>query len=201
MYKIGLTGGIASGKSTVLNWFKEKGVSYIDADLVAREIVEPGQPCLIALVNHFGQSILLEDGSLDRKALGDIVFVDQDQREAMNAIFKDYIRERFDQLTKHYETAGKKAIIYDVPLLIEHGFYKEMDQVWLVSLAPEMQLERLMERNHLSLEQAQARIDSQMSLQEKAAYADEIIDNSGSPDDLEKTLTQFWEGKKDLFGC
>ena len=201
MYKIGLTGGIASGKSTVLNWFKEKGVSYIDADLVAREIVEPGQPCLIALVNHFGQSILLEDGSLDRKALGDIVFVDQDQREAMNAIFKDYIRERFDQLTQHYETAGKKAIIYDVPLLIEHGFYKEMDQVWLVSLAPEMQLKRLMERNHLSLEQAQARIDSQMSLQEKAAYADEIIDNSGSPDDLEKTLTQFWEGKKDLFGC
>lgn len=200
MYKIGLTGGIASGKSTVLDWFKEKNVAYIDADVVARQIVEPGQPALGAIKEAFGENIIQADGQLDRRALGDIVFNDAQERARLDAIVKQYLREAFDERTKEWETAGAKACIYDVPLLIEHGYYQAMDEVWLVYVKPEVQLGRLMARNSLSREDAQARIDSQMKLNDKRVYAQEIIDNSEDQESLYEHLSLLWDKKKYLFG-
>lgn len=200
MYKIGLTGGIASGKSTVLDWFKDKNVAYIDADVVARQIVEPGQPALGAIREAFGEKVIQADGQLDRRALGDIVFHDDQERARLDAIVKQYLREAFDERTKEWEAAGAKACIYDVPLLIEHGYYQAMDEVWLVYVKPEVQLGRLMARNALSREDAQARIDSQMKLDDKRVYAQEIIDNSEDQESLYEHLSLLWNKKKYLFG-
>lgn len=200
MYKIGLTGGIASGKSTVLDWFKDKNVAYIDADVVARQIVEPGQPALGAIREAFGEKVIQADGQLDRRALGDIVFHDDQERARLDAIVKQYLREAFDERTKEWEAAGAKACIYDVPLLIEHGYYQAMDEVWLVYVKPEVQLGRLMARNSLSREDAQARIDSQMKLDDKRVYAQEIIDNSEDQESLYEHLSLLWDKKKYLFG-
>lgn len=200
MYKIGLTGGIASGKSTVLDWFKEKNLAYIDADVVARQIVEPGQPALRAIAETFGARVLLENGQLDRRALGAIVFNDEQERRRLDAIMKQYLQEAFDAQTKSWEEAGAKACLYDVPLLIEHGYYQAMDEVWLVYVKPDVQLQRLMARNSLTREEAQARIDSQMKLDDKKGYAQEIIDNSADQEALYKTLCLLWDKKKYLFG-
>ena len=199
MYKIGLTGGIASGKSTVLNWFKNHDIAYVDADVVAREIVEPGKPALDELKKAFGPSVILPDGTLNRRALGDIVFQDKDKLAILNSIFKKYLSQAFQEAADQFEKAGAKACIFDVPLLIEHDYYKDMDEVWLVYVDPKSQLERLMARNNFDESQAKARIGAQMNLDDKKAYAQEIIDNSGDQEALDKTLTSFWDKKKHLF--
>ena len=199
MYKIGLTGGIASGKSTVLNWFKNHGIAYVDADVVARDIVEPGKPALDELKKAFGPSVILPDGTLNRRALGDIVFQDKDKLAILNSIFKKYLSQAFQEAADRFEKAGAKACIFDVPLLIEHDYYKDMDEVWLVYVDPKSQLERLMARNNFDESQAKARIGAQMNLDDKKAYAQEIIDNSGDQEALDKTLASFWDKKKHLF--
>ena len=199
MYKIGLTGGIASGKSTVLNWFKNHGIAYVDADVVARDIVEPGKPALDELKKAFGPSVILPDGTLNRRALGDIVFLDKDKLAILNSIFKKYLSQAFQEAADQFEKAGAKACIFDVPLLIEHDYYKDMDEVWLVYVDPKSQLERLMARNNFDESQAKARIGAQMNLDDKKAYAQEIIDNSGDQEALDKTLAFFWDKKKHLF--
>lgn len=199
MYKIGLTGGIASGKSTVLNWFKSHGIAYVDADVVARDIVEPGTPALDELKKAFGPSVILPDGTLNRRALGDIVFQDKDKLAILNSIFKKYLSQAFQEAADQFEKDGAKACIFDVPLLIEHDYYKDMDEVWLVYVDPKSQLERLMARNNFDESQAKARIGAQMNLEDKKAYAQEIIDNSGDQEALDKTLASFWDKKKHLF--
>ena len=192
MFKIGLTGGIASGKSTVLTYFKDKGIPYIDADIVAREVVEPGTEGLQAIVETFGSNVLHADGTLNREALGAIVFHNEEKRQLLNSCLKTHIRNRIMELTSQYEQGNTPILIYDIPLLIEGEWYTMMDEVWLVYVNETTQIERLMSRNGYTREDALARINSQMRLDDKRAYADIIIDNNGTPHDLTVQLNTIW---------
>ena len=193
MFKIGLTGGIASGKSTVLTYFKDKGIPYIDADIVAREVVEPGTEGLKAIVDAFGSNVLHDDGTLNRESLGAIVFHNEEKRRQLNNCLKKHIRNRIMELTAHYESNGTAVLIYDIPLLIEGEWYTLMDEVWLVYVNEPTQIDRLMSRNGYTKEDALARINSQMRLDDKRTYADIIIDNNGTPCDLLARLNSIWE--------
>ena len=192
MFKIGLTGGIASGKSTVLTYFKDKGIPYIDADIVAREIVEPGTEGLKAIVDTFGSNVLQDDGTLNREALGAIVFHNEEKRQLLNSCLKTHIRNRIMELTSQYEQGNTPILIYDIPLLIEGEWYTMMDEVWLVYVNETTQIERLMSRNGYTREDALARINSQTRLDDKCAYADIIIDNNGTPHDSTVQLNTIW---------
>jgi dephospho-coA kinase len=192
MFKIGLTGGIASGKSTVLTYFKDKGIPYIDADIVAREVVEPGTEGLKAIVDTFGSNVLQDDGTLNREALGAIVFHNEEKRQLLNSCLKTHIRNRIMELTSQYEQGNTPILIYDIPLLIEGEWYTMMDEVWLVYVNETTQIERLMNRNGYTREDAIVRINSQMRLDDKRAYADVIIDNNGTPSDLTAQLNTIW---------
>lgn len=193
MYKIGLTGGIASGKSTVLRWLQKKGVPYIDADVVAREVVEPGTLGLQELVNAFGPNTMLEDGTLNRAYIGSLVFSDPKALETINSILQPHIRRRIQELTEEWEAKGKQAIIYDIPLMFETDWHTQMDEIWLVYVNPVTQLERLMKRNAYSEQEALDRIRSQMSLDEKRDLSTVVIDNSGTMKQLEKQLRKLWK--------
>ena len=192
MFKIGLTGGIASGKSTVLTYFKDKGIPYIDADIVAREVVEPSTEGLEAIVDAFGSNVLHDDGTLNREVLGAIVFHNEEKRRQLNDCLKEHIRNRIMELTAHYESNYTAVLIYDIPLLIEGEWYTMMDEVWLVYVNESIQIERLMSRNRFSKEDALARIKSQMRLDDKRSFADLIIDNSGTPQALTAQLDTIW---------
>ena len=192
MFKIGLTGGIASGKSTVLTYFKDKGIPYIDADIVAREVVEPGTEGLQAIVETFGSNVLHADGTLNREALGAIVFHNEEKRQLLNSCLKTHIRNRIMELTSQYEQGNTPILIYDIQLLIEGEWYTMMDEVWLVYVNETTQIERLMSRNGYTREDALARINSQMRLDDKRAYADIIVDNNGTPHDLTVQLNTIW---------
>ena len=195
MFKIGLTGGIASGKSTVLTYFKDKGIPYIDADIVAREVVEPGTKGLQAIVDVFGLNVLHDDGTLNREALGAIVFHNEEKRLQLNSCLKEHIRNRIMELTANYEEQDTPVLIYDIPLLIEGEWYTMMDEVWLVYVNELIQIERLMSRNGLTKEDAIARIKSQMRLDDKRSYADVIIDNNGTPQTLEAQLDTIFSDR------
>lgn len=192
MFKIGLTGGIASGKSTVLTYFKDKGIPYIDADIVAREVVEPGTKGLEAIVAAFGADVLHGDRTLNREALGAIIFHNEKKRQQLNGCLKEHIQNRIMELTAHYEALHTPVLLYDIPLLIEGEWYTMMDEVWLVYVNESTQIDRLMNRNGFTKEDALARIKSQMRLDDKRTYADVIIDNNGTPLDLKKQLDTIW---------
>ncbi|HET6863062.1 MAG TPA: dephospho-CoA kinase [Pyrinomonadaceae bacterium] len=188
MLRIGLTGSIGVGKSFVASVFVELGCHLIDADQTAREVVLPGSEGLRAVTDHFGQEVLLEDGSLNRKALGAIVFADEQQRLVLNSILHPFIIARQDQLLREWEEKDPTGIgIVDAALMIESGGYARFDKLIVVHCRPEVQLERLMLRDGLTRDQAQRRIDSQMSQEEKQRFADYLIDTS---DGFEPTRLQ-----------
>ena len=195
MYKIGLTGGIGSGKSTVLDWLKTKGIAYIDADIVAREVVGKGTKGLAAIVDAFGQEVLLEDGTLNRPLLGSIIFSDEEKRLQLNALLKEFIHSRIHELTETYEKAGAPLVVYDIPLLIEGNWQTMIDEVWLVYVDEDTQIKRLVDRNAFTREEALARIHSQMSLRDKRAYATVIIDNTQDKKHLYENLEPLWHSK------
>lgn len=199
MYKIGLTGGIASGKSTAADWLRARGVQLIDADQIARQVVEPGMPGLANITACFGPSVLTGDGQLDREALGRIVFSSHEAREKLNGLLHELIHQEIDRRTEALTQSGVKAAVYDVPLLVETGWYKDMDEVWLVYVEPAVQLDRLMSRNGLSKEEASQRIASQMPLLDKKQYSHVIINNNGDRAELEGQLERVWGEKKKLF--
>ncbi|OKL38309.1 dephospho-CoA kinase [Domibacillus mangrovi] len=184
---IGLTGGIASGKSTVSNLLKEKGFAIIDADIAARVVVEPGQPVLEKMIEVFGPGIRAADGALDRPALGKMVFYDEEKRKQLNEIIHPAVREWMMEQKEKAIMAGKKNIFLDIPLLFESNLTWMVEKTLLVYVDPEIQLKRLMERNDYSEEEAKARIQSQMPIEEKRAWADDIINNNGT---LEETKNQ-----------
>lgn len=195
MLKIGLTGGIASGKSTVLSYFKKKHIPFIDADIVAREVVEPHTEGLAAIASLFGSAVINDDGTLNREALGAIIFHDSKERERLNNCIHEFIRKRIEELTSEFESQGVPILIYDIPLLIEGKWYEILDTVWLVYVTPEVQLQRLMKRNGFTKEEALARINSQMPMDEKRTYAHVIIDNTGDLVSLEMQLQHLWNDK------
>jgi dephospho-CoA kinase len=177
---IGLTGGIASGKSTVANMLKVLGIPVIDADEEARLAVEKGEEAYEKIVSFFGKDILLPDGSIDRKKLGNIIFPDAEKRKVLNSIVHPAVRKKMLQKKEQYIFSGHKWIVMDIPLLFESNLTHMVDRTIVVYVDQETQLKRLMSRNGFSEEEARARISSQLPLDEKIKWADAVIDNNGS---------------------
>lgn len=175
---IGLTGGIASGKSTVTSYLREKGYPVIDADRVVHDLQAPGGALYRVLVEHFGREILDKSGVLDRAVLGQRIFSNPSERDWSNRVQGQLIREALAD-ARDRQAAQSDLFFMDIPLLIEQGYLDWFDQVWLVYVTKETQLERLMERNSLTEDQALDRLAAQMPLDEKRAHADLIIDNNG----------------------
>lgn len=192
MQIIGLTGGIASGKSTASSILKSFGAKIIDADILARKVVEKGQPALENIINTFGNSILNSQGELNRRVLGEIVFDNQENLKKLNQIVHPAVNFLALSLFEKERIKGKEKIVYDCPLLIEEKLLYLVDQVWLIYINEETQLKRLMKRDKFTKDQAMKRINNQMPLVEKIKYADVIIDNSGGTDDLRKKLKTLW---------
>ncbi|HIJ97094.1 MAG TPA: dephospho-CoA kinase [Desulfuromonadales bacterium] len=199
MHIIGLTGGIACGKSSVATFLRERGVPVIDADQLSREAVQPGSPALERIAALFGADVLTADGELDRAQVGAIIFADAGKRQQLEAILHPQIRKLADERIAHAVSAGHRRLVYMAPLLIEAGVSDRVDEIWVVTVADEIQLERLMERDHLSRDQALQRVASQMPLAEKALYGKVVIDNSGTPQQTERLLEAIWaaETKED----
>jgi len=198
MLRVGLTGSIGVGKSFVASVFAELGCHVLDADQTAREVVMPGSPGLLAVRKAFGEEMLNPDGTLNRKQLASVVFVDEEKRQRLNSILHPFIIARQDEILNRWETKDPRGIgigIVDAALMIESGGYRRFDKLIVVHCRPEVQLERLMLRDKLSRDEAQRRIDSQMSQEEKQKFADYLIDTS---DGFELTRDQTLKVYNDL---
>lgn len=191
---IGLTGGIASGKTTVSNILQELGGWVIDADKIAKEIVEKGKPAYKDIVDYFGKEILLGNGEIDRKKLASIVFYDPVALEKLNQFTHPRILEVIDGKTNYLmQNHPEDVIIIDAALLIETGLKDKVDEVWLVIVPVEIQRQRLMQRDGLTLSEADRRINAQMPVEDKIPFADRLIYNSGSLEELIKQVKKIWE--------
>ena len=180
MLKVGLTGSIAVGKSTVLAALGDLGCLTFDADKIAHSVMEPGREAYGEIVSEFGASILAEDGSIDRAKLGPIVFQDTERRKRLNEIVHPRVIEEQDRLLRKAEAANPDPIaVVDAALMIESGGYKRFDKLIVAFCDRQMQIERLMRRNRVTREEAELRIAAQMSSEEKRRYADYEIDTSG----------------------
>lgn len=195
MTVIGITGGIASGKSTLVKAIREAGFKVIDADQVVHDLQAKGGRLYEALVQTFGQGILTSDGHLDRPKLSEMIFSSSENRELSSSIQNHIIHE---ELAKAKDTlAATEAIFFmDIPLLIELGYQEWFDAIWLVYVSPDVQIQRLMARNHYSKEQAEKRLATQLPMDQKKKFADVIIDNNGSIQDLRDQLDQALKGLK-----
>jgi len=193
MKTIGLTGGIASGKSTVSKTLEKIGAIILDADKIAHSVMESGEPAWQEIVDFFGRDILNEDKSINRKELGKIVFSDPEKLAKLNAITHYRIREKLRAELKAIETAAAdKIVVVEIPLLYETGWEKWVDEVWVVWVDRETQIRRLIERDGIDRKAALQRIESQMSLDEKARRANIVIDNSyGLEETIESTARNF----------
>jgi len=189
---IGLTGGIATGKSSVARFFTEHGITVIDADQLARDAVSPDSPALAQIVSTFGQGVLTNDNTLDRKRLGEIIFSDSEKRRQLENILHPEIRKRAEEHIARAAAAGQTHVIYMAPLLIEAGATDRVDDIWVVTVRPEIQLQRLMQRDGVSLDQAQRMVASQMPLAEKESYGSVVIDNSGTEAETRTILETVW---------
>ena len=187
---IGLTGGIATGKTLVSNMFKELGAYIIDADVVARQIVEKGSPVLKEIEKVFGKEVFLPDGSLNRRRLREIIIKDKNKRELLNSITHPAIIEKENRLVRE---ADSSLIIVDAALLIESGSYKRFKEIILVYSPFEVQLKRLIERDGMSEKDAVSFIKTQMSIEEKKKFATYIIDNSNGVDYTRKQVEELYE--------
>lgn len=192
---IGLTGGIGSGKSTVANMFNKKGIPVVDADAIAREVVEPGKKAWERIVEHFGKEILLPDNNIDRKKLGSIIFNDVQQRKRLNDITHPIIileiMNKAKELEKHHH-----QVIVDIPLLFESKREPLFDLIIVVYADKKTQLQRLMERDHLSEKEALQKIEAQFDLEQKKEKADIIIYNDRGLENTEKQIDEIiknWE--------
>lgn len=193
MKVIGLTGGIGSGKSTVSRMLRGLGAKIIDADQVAREVVEKGKPALKEIAETFGEDTLLEDGTLNRKKLGSIIFSDEKKRLKLNEITHPRIIEEInDQIEKCKEDKCTDLIVLDCALLFEMNMEDMVEESWLVSLDRETQIRRIMARDELSKNDAENRVNAQMSLSEKAEKATRIIDNSSAVNETHKQVMEIW---------
>ena len=192
MRKVGLTGGIASGKSTVSGMFRELGVPVIDADVIAREVVAPGSRALEAIVDAFGEEVLTEEKSLNRARLGDIVFSDPAKKKVLEGILHPEIIAEQDRRLKGLEREGRAPVaIVDAAVMIESGSWKRFDSLVVVDCDESQQIGRLRLRNGMNEEEAVRRVNAQMPLSEKVKYADHVIDNRGSIDDTRKQVEEL----------
>ena len=180
---IGITGGIASGKSTVTNFLRKQGFQVVDADAVVHQLQKPGGRLFQALVQHFGQEIILENGELNRPLLASLIFSNPEEREWSKQIQGEIIREELATLRD--QLAQTEEIFFmDIPLLFEQDYSAWFDETWLVYVEPDVQMERLMKRDQLSKDLAISRLLAQWSLEKKKGLASQVIDNNGSQDQL-----------------
>ena len=190
---IGITGGIASGKSTVTNFLRQKGFEVVDADALVHQLQKPGGRLYQILVEHFGEKVLLEDGELNRPLLASLIFSNSEEREWSKQTQGQIIREELGSLRDKFAQT-EDLFFMDIPLLFEQDYASWFDETWLVYVSPDVQLERLMNRDHLSKESAEARLVSQWSLEEKKKLADHLLDNNGSRDQLLSQVVTLLEG-------
>ncbi|SFG08650.1 dephospho-CoA kinase [Halobacillus alkaliphilus] len=177
---IGLTGSIASGKSTVSQMFSKFNIPVVDADQLSRKVVEPGEPAYNKIVEAFGFQILKEDRTIDRKRLGKIIFSDEEKRQQLNSIVHPQVRQEMLERRDAYKAEDYPAVVLDIPLLFESRLTSYVDRVMVVYVDEETQLNRLMERDQSEREEAEERIHAQLSIAEKAKMADAVIDNNGA---------------------
>lgn len=190
MLKVGLTGGMGSGKSTVARRFAELGAVIIDADQIARDVVEPGEPALAELAEAFGEGILLDDGSLNRGELAKRAFVSAEKTELLNSITHPRIEQRTEE---QFNAAGDAIIVFDSPLLIEMGQSEAQDLVVVVYTPVEVRLDRLVESRGVDREDAKQRIAKQISDDKRLQFADVVLENSGTEEDLVRQVDRIWE--------
>lgn len=191
MLKIGLTGGIGSGKTTITNLFSTYNIPIIDADIIAREVTAPSQPALQKISKLFGNLLIDDNGQLNRKLLRDIIFNDPNKRHQLEAILHPLIRQRMLELV---EVANQRKIPYcilSIPLLLESGWSPLLDRVIVIDIDGETQLQRTIQRDNIDRESAKAIINTQASQQERLSIADEVINNSGGLDDLQRQIQQL----------
>lgn len=193
MKVIGLTGGIASGKSTVSRMLRQKGAYIIDADEIAKDIVKPGKPAWEDIVRHFGRDILDESGNIKRKMLGKIVFSDEKKLKLLNRITHPGIVDRIKEELEASRRRNEKVVVIDAALLLEIGLDVLTDEVWVVVVDEKTQIDRLIKREGtLSYTEAVERIRAQMPLEEKLKFATRIIDNSGTIEETQKQVDEIW---------
>ena len=188
---IGLTGGIASGKSTVAEFLASQGATVIDADQVSRDLMVPGSFVFLRIVEAFGPKVLNPDGSLDRSAIGQIIFAQPERRRILEEITHPAIWEELERRLLCSRQEGGDVVLM-VPLLLEHGGDRLVDQVWVVHVPEEVQIERLQRRNGLTRAEAEARLAAQMSASDRLARADVVIDNSGSQEETANQVRSAW---------
>ena len=197
MLIVGLTGGVASGKTAVSQILKEEGAYIINADQIARELVLPHKPAWSELIRAFGQEILQEDGSIQRKKLADKVFADPKQRKFLNQILHPRIKEEMDRRAKEIGEKDPEAIVViDAPLIIELGDHREMDKLIVVTSTQPQQIERLKDRDGTNPEEALRIVSSQMPLKEKLKFADYVIRNEGSMEEMKKRAKEVYQELK-----
>ena len=194
---IGLTGGIASGKSTAAEYLQSLGVASIDADAIALALTKIDAPLYKVYCEHFGESCLYPDGSLNRRRIGKIVFADESERQWLNETAQPLIRQAIMQRLAFWQAKNKDIIILDIPLLFETDWYKKTAGNVLIYVDEITQLKRLQARNGYSLDEAQNRIKAQMPLANKKALADWLIDNNGTVDKMQAQLYALWQIWKD----
>ena len=190
MLRVGLTGGIGAGKSEVSARLAAQGAVVIDADAIAREVVEPGTEGLAEVVDAFGPEVLLPDGTLDRPRLGEIVFADPELRGKLNEIVHPRVGARMAELER--EAGPASIVVHDVPLIAESGRTDAYDLVVVVDVPPRVQVDRLVRRRGMTREQAEARMAAQASREQRLAIADIVIDNSGSLAELDRQVGDLW---------
>ena len=190
---IGLTGGIASGKSVVSQMLAEHGALLIDADKVGHEAYAPGSGCYEAVVDAFGRDVVAADGSIDRRALGGKVFGDAAQRKRLEGIVWPWMRKTMEARLAGLRAEGVPVVVLEAAVLIEADWIPIVDEVWAVVVPPEVARERIMSRNGLTAEQADARISAQLTNTEREARAQVVIDNSGSMEELRRRVDAAWE--------
>ena len=194
MLRVGLTGGIGSGKSEVSRRLAARGAVILDADVASREVVAPGTPGLARIAEAFGPEVIGPDGALDRERLGAIVFADPAQRERLNAIVHPLVREWMRAGDQAAADSGRDGlvVVHDVPLLAEGGRRGDFDLVVVVDVPPELQVERLVSQRGMAADQARARMAAQATRQQRLAVADIVIGNSGSLADLDRRVAEVW---------
>ena len=197
MQTIGLTGGIASGKSTVSRMIRDKGVCVIDADAIGRRLSEPGGSLYRAFAERFPSSFFHADGTMDRRKIGGLVFAHPEEKAWIDHVSHPLIQAEAEREARVAKDGGAAVVVYDVPLLFEAGWDARVDETWLVYVSPAVQLMRLMARDGYSEEEARARIAAQMALDEKRALADVILDNSGTMEDLAAQVNMAWKERVD----
>lgn len=196
-FVLGLTGSIATGKSTVSHVFKQAGVPVVDADLGAREVVKPGTEGLKRIESAFGKEVIAANGSLNRKALGQIVFQNKSELKKLNHILGDLIAIWIQSEKEKYVTQNVPLVVLDIPLLFESGYDQDVEKVMVVATTPDIQLDRLMQRDQIDIQTAQQKINAQQSITEKIMKADFVIDNNGSKENTQNQVL-YWLEKQDF---